>query len=131
MIRKLLLILFLPFCSNAQEFIAYYNPNCRCCLSYFSKLEKDGIKVKRISVSINELNKIKNQFNIPSHLRSCHTIIYNGKFIEGHVPIDAIRKLMNEKDIIGIASPHSTKSGLGDYESNYFILRANGNKVKK
>jgi len=29
-----------------QEIIAYYNPGCGCCNSYFSKLERKGFRKK-------------------------------------------------------------------------------------
>jgi hypothetical protein len=39
-------------------------------------------------------------------MESCHTVEIENYFVEGHVPIEAIQKLLNEKpDINGIALP--------------------------
>ena len=40
---------------------------------------------------------------MPESLYSCHTAIVNGYVIEGHVPVDEIVRLLEEKpDVIGI-----------------------------
>ena len=39
-------------------------------------------------------------------LMSCHTAIVDGYVVEGHVPVDDIQRLIDEKpDIIGITAP--------------------------
>ena len=48
------------------------------------------------------------QYGIPNDMASCHTVIIEdaGYFVEGHVPIAAIDKLLEEKpEIDGIALP--------------------------
>ncbi len=40
-------------------------------------------------------------------MKSCHTTVIEGYFVEGHVPVAAIEKLVAEKpDIDGIALPN-------------------------
>jgi hypothetical protein len=52
------------------------------------------------------VDQIKNRLGIPPGLRSCHTITVSGYFIEGHVPVDAILKLLEQRPAIaGIALP--------------------------
>ena len=52
------------------------------------------------------LHSIKQKYNIPLEMQSCHTTIIGKYFIEGHVPLEAVNKLLKEQpDIDGIALP--------------------------
>jgi len=43
---------------------------------------------------------------VPPPLRECHTAIIDGYVIEGHVPVDAIARLLKEKPpITGLSVP--------------------------
>jgi hypothetical protein len=47
---------------------------------------------------------IRNQFDVPLQIQSCHTAIVDGYVIEGHVPIAEIERLLAERpDIVGLA----------------------------
>lgn len=51
-----------------------------------------------------QINKIKVSNQVPEQLYSCHTAIVNGYVIEGHVPVEEIIRLLEERpDVIGIA----------------------------
>lgn len=121
-ILALILVLQLSV-SKSQTIKAYYNPGCTCCTSYFSKLEKEGFKIERIKVDYAELDKIKNKFGIPIQMRSCHTMEYQGRFIEGHVKPEGVRQVIKERDIRGVASEHTLRSARGGFEDQFFILR--------
>ncbi len=55
---------------------------------------------------MDDLAPIKDKYNIPRQLQSCHTSIIGDYFVEGHVPVEAIARLIAEKpDIAGIALP--------------------------
>ena len=55
---------------------------------------------------VQDLTAVKSQYQVPSQLRSCHTAIVDGYVIEGHVPVDAIERLLSERpDIAGLAVP--------------------------
>jgi hypothetical protein len=60
-----LLLSIFAFALAKQEIIAYYNPSCGCCSSYFSKLEKEGFRIKKVKVSNEELDRIKNNSRCP------------------------------------------------------------------
>ncbi|NEO24539.1 MAG: hypothetical protein F6K57_36190 [Moorea sp. SIO4A5] len=52
------------------------------------------------------MSAVKEKYNVPQDLASCHTAIINGYAIEGHVPANDIKRLIKEKpDIAGIAVP--------------------------
>lgn len=53
-----------------------------------------------------EINRIKVQLGVPTDLASCHTAEVGGYVIEGHVPADAIKRLLVEKpQAKGVAVP--------------------------
>lgn len=81
------------------EITVYKSPTCGCCGNYISYLKKQGAKV-----AVQETEKmkgVKTRNKIPALLESCHTSIVDGYVIEGHVPAEAIRKLLDEKPSIG------------------------------
>lgn len=50
--------------------------------------------------------QIKDQYQVPAQLQSCHTAIVDGYVIEGHVPVPDIERLLAERpEIIGLAVP--------------------------
>lgn len=54
----------------------------------------------------NNLAKVKQDFNVPTQLQSCHTAIVDGYIIEGHVPVKEVERLLEERpDIAGIGVP--------------------------
>lgn len=53
---------------------------------------------------VDNLGTIKQQYDVPGHLQSCHTAIVDGYIIEGHVPVEEVERLLAEKpDIRGLA----------------------------
>lgn len=82
----------------------FYSPTCSCCQEYIPYLKRQGFSVE--AKSTRDMLSIKEQYQIPSKLESCHTTIIGDYFIEGHMPIEAIKKLLEEKpDILGIGLP--------------------------
>ena len=50
------------------------------------------------------MDEIKNQYNVPQELESCHTAIVDGYVIEGHVPATEILRLLSDRpNVLGIA----------------------------
>ena len=90
--------------SNGEKVTVYKSSNCGCCGLYVKDLGKKGFDVETINTE--DLLSIKNKYGVSSGLQSCHTTIVGDYFVEGHVPFEAIKKLLNEKpDIKGIALP--------------------------
>jgi len=119
---KLFAVLFLGLSLIfGEEIIAYYNPNCGCCHKYFTLLEEKGLKIKRVEVSYEELQRKKEELGVPIDKRSCHTMEVNGKFIEGHVPYEGIKALLSS-EARGVYSPHGVASGMGKEEKYYELI---------
>ena len=82
----------------------FKTPSCGCCYGYVLFLEKEQFNVKE--TDMRSLHSIKQKYNIPLEMQSCHTTIIGKYFIEGHVPLEAVNKLLKEQpDIDGIALP--------------------------
>ncbi|PJC65671.1 hypothetical protein CO019_01460 [Candidatus Berkelbacteria bacterium CG_4_9_14_0_2_um_filter_42_30] len=80
------------------------SPTCGCCKVFESILSDAGVKTNRITRD--DMAAVKKQFNIPKEKESCHTTIIGGYVVEGHIPMEAISKLLAEKPAIrGIVMP--------------------------
>lgn len=114
--KKYFLLLLLPFllvlagCAspspdgNNQKVTVYKSPTCGCCAGYVSYLENYGWEVEVVE-DVNML-EIKERYNIPSEVESCHTMVMGDYAVEGHVPMSVLRKLLEESpDIDAIALP--------------------------
>lgn len=53
-----------------------------------------------------DLGQVKSRYRVPRELQSCHTAIVDGYVVEGHVPVEVIRRLIAERPAIaGVAVP--------------------------
>tara|TARA_B100001564_G_C20256855_1_gene497470 strand:+ start:76 stop:558 length:483 start_codon:yes stop_codon:yes gene_type:complete len=115
---------------NKQIVEVFKTPTCGCCYGYVLFLEKEKYKVKQ--TDMRSLHSIKQKYNIPIEMQSCHTTIMGEYFIEGHVPIEAINKLLKEQpDIDGIALPGmpiGTPGMPGDKDEPYVIYQLTDGK---
>ena len=58
------------------------------------------------AVDIENLSEIKKENGVPSKLASCHTALIDGYVIEGHVPVEDVLRLLEERpDVVGLAVP--------------------------
>ena len=82
----------------------YKNPQCDCCEAYADYLRQNGFAVE--IVPTNDLITMGRQAGVPEALDGCHLSMIDGYVVIGHVPIDAIHKLLDERPkIIGISLP--------------------------
>ena len=81
--------------NNKQIVEVFKTPSCGCCYGYVLFLEKEKYKVKQ--TDMRSLHSIKQKYNIPVEMQSCHTTIMGKYFIEGHVPFEAVEKLLKEQ----------------------------------
>lgn len=88
---------------KGREIVVYKSPLCGCCHQYEEYLRQHGMRV--VSVAVDDPTPYKPDGLAP-HYWSCHTAVVDGYFVEGHVPVEAIVKLLQESpDIAGIALP--------------------------
>ena len=80
------------------------DPGCGCCMNWVAHLKRAGFKVT-VSES-SEMQVIKDRKGIPRSVRSCHTGVIDGYVVEGHVPVEDIKRMLKERPaIVGIATP--------------------------
>ena len=82
----------------------YKTPECGCCEGYADYLRAAGFVVT--VKPTNELSEISRNAGVPSGLQGCHTTILGDYVVEGHVPVEAIKKLLAERPSVkGISLP--------------------------
>ena len=96
----------LPLSLFGTNTIELYNtPFCGCCKMWEEYMTKKGYEIH--STYTEDIEKIKEKYQIKPEFQSCHTGIIENYVIEGHVPEDAIRWLLENKpkDVMGISTP--------------------------
>ena len=89
---------------DIPKIVSYRSASCGCCKKWINHLRDNGLEV--VDNIVEDVSVIKNQYQIPNNLRSCHSAQIANYTIEGHVPIESINKLFREKPSIeGIAVP--------------------------
>ena len=92
------------------DITVYKSQSCGCCGIYSQYFKSNGNSNTKV-VNLEELNTLKKSLGVPSDLQSCHTTVLKSSsgreyFVEGHIPLEAVEKLLNEQpDIKGIAMP--------------------------
>jgi hypothetical protein len=82
----------------------YKSPSCGCCDNYISYLRRNDLEVERVSTE--DMGTIKDQYGIPHDMESCHTMVIGDYVVEGHIPLEAVARLIKEApDVKGIAMP--------------------------
>jgi len=90
--------------SDNHVMTVFKSPTCGCCGNWVERIRAAGFKVN--VTNTDNLDAVKKMASIPSHLQSCHTAKIDGYIVEGHVPVDVIRKLLKERpEIRGISVP--------------------------
>ena len=101
------LSLLLFACNNQdtkEKLVVYQSPTCGCCSGWATNMQQNGFDIETIKT--NDMFSAKVEAGIDVTLQSCHTAFIGGYFVEGHVPSDAITKLLSENpDIKGITVP--------------------------
>ena len=86
------------------EIVVYHDPACGCCGKWMAHMREAGFVVR--SETGSDMASVKQQFNVPASLRSCHTAVVGGYVIEGHIPASDVKRLLAEQpDVAGIAVP--------------------------
>jgi len=80
----------------------YRPPTWGCCGGWSEYMRDNGYTVK-VEDDQNRA-ALRDRYDVPLQIQSCHTAIVDGYIIEGHVPVDEIERLLAERpDIVGLA----------------------------
>ena len=82
--------------AQAAPLVMFRDPGCGCCEKWAEHIETN-MKQDVETRNSGNMSAVKDANGVPETLRSCHTMIVEGYVIEGHVPADAIAKLLREK----------------------------------
>ena len=118
----------------------YRSASCGCCKKWINHLSDNELEV--VDNIFEDFSIIKDQYQIPNNLRSCHSAHIANYTFKGHIPTISINKLFREKpDFKGIAIPamplgspgmrmHSHYSHSHDYENYNIVAFSKTNKTK-
>ena len=86
------------------KLLVHRSPTCGCCGAWVERLRTAGYSVEVVNEA--NMDPIKARLGVPAALASCHTAEIDGYVIEGHVPAEAIERLLKERPkTIGLAAP--------------------------
>jgi len=107
MLRSLLFVLALALSTVAvgsEAVTLHKTPSCGCCEDYADYLRDNGFRVEVIPT--HDLPGLKAEQGVPEKLGGCHTSLIEGYVFEGHIPVDSIRRVLDERpDITGLSVP--------------------------
>ena len=90
--------------SVAADVVVYKSPTCGCCGKWVTHMEDAGFSVE--VENRRDLAPIKHELGVPGRMQSCHTAKVGDYIVEGHVPADLVKRMLDEKpDIKGLAVP--------------------------
>jgi len=88
----------------APEVTLYKNPQCGCCENYADYLRENGFTVEVVPTQ--DLAQISRDAGISDDFQGCHTAFLGDYVVSGHVPIDVIDRLLEERpEIAGVTLP--------------------------
>lgn len=78
---------------SRDSLVVYKSPTCGCCRKWIDHMQEMGFETDIVNKS--NLSAIKKQYGIYKDAQSCHTAIYQDKYVfEGHIPAKLIRKFI-------------------------------------
>lgn len=84
--------------------LVYKTPACGCCNLWVDHLRDAGFEVD--ARNLNDIIPVKIDAGVPPRMSSCHTALIDGYVVEGHIPAEHVKRLLDERpDIVGIAVP--------------------------
>ena len=84
--------------------IVHKDPNCGCCSDWVQHLRDAGFAVQVAEAA--DLKAVRGRLGVPAALAACHTAEVAGYIVEGHVPAEAVRRLLSDRPKAkGIAVP--------------------------
>lgn len=91
--------------SAKGEITVYRSPSCSCCGAWLEHVQQHGFKIRE-DIKTDDMAAIKQKYNLPPELESCHTAIVDGYVMEGHIPADDIKRFLKQKpQLAGLAVP--------------------------
>ncbi len=133
--KKTLMMLALCAAAGGQTALAgkpaitmHQDPNCGCCGGWAQHMRDNGFDVTVIKSA--DMGAVKASHGVPGALASCHTarVEGTGQLIEGHVPANAVRKMLLNPSVKGLAAPGMpvNSPGMGPMDGNLVTVDFHG-----
>jgi hypothetical protein len=88
----------------ATRALIHRDASCGCCGRWAARLKEAGFAVEIVNEP--DMKAVKSRLGVPAELTSCHTAEIEGYVVEGHTPVAAIKRLLQEKPkATGLATP--------------------------
>ncbi|NKK73705.1 DUF411 domain-containing protein [Rhizobium leguminosarum bv. viciae] len=101
----------------------YKDPSCGCCHEWSKAMAAAGFSVD--ARDTDDLAPLKVRLGIPVDVQGCHTAVIEEYYLEGHVPREAVRRLLQERPPVqGLAVPGMPPGSLGmgdDPQASYAV----------
>ena len=96
-------------------------------------MRESGFDVTAIKTA--DMASVKQRLRVPSQLGSCHTGVVDatGQIIEGHVPANAVNKLIADPSVKGVSAPGMPLNapGMGESDGNLVTVDFAGKPFSK
>lgn len=119
--------------TDGRNVVVYASPSCGCCGQYADYLESEGgyaVDLRRTE----DLDEIRAEAGVPEDAAGCHTMMLGDYVVDGHVPLEAIDRLLRERPAIdGIAlpgMPAGSPGMSGTKDGPFEILSFTGDTVR-
>lgn len=90
--------------SGNVNMTVYRSPSCGCCGGWIEHAKNHGFQVTDIKTD--DIEAVKEEHNISQDLAACHTTMIDGYVMEGHIPVDDIKRFLKQKpNVAGLTVP--------------------------
>lgn len=98
--------------ASLPKVTVYKSPTCGCCGDWVEHMRQAGFEVE--THDMNDLSGMKADLGVQPKHQSCHTATVGDYVVEGHVPADLIKQMLEEKpEIAGLAVPGMPRGSPG------------------
>ncbi|MGB1547525.1 MAG: DUF411 domain-containing protein [Alphaproteobacteria bacterium] len=131
--RNLFMILVFGFCFAAtmplfaevptRNLTIYKNPQCECCEAY-----ADYLRENHFTVTVKETHSLVNmglEAGVPEDFQGCHLGFIDGYLISGHVPVNIVNQMLDERpNIKGVTLPGMPEGapGMNGIKTEPFVI---------
>ena len=110
---------------DAFKATLYKNPQCTCCDGYADYMRSNGFDVT--VKPTHDLASISEKAGVPRKLQGCHTMFIDGYVVDGHVPVNVVRRLLSERPpVAGVTLPGmpAGSPGMTGAKTGPFVIHA-------
>lgn len=101
-----------PVLAGSTDMTVWKSPWCGCCEAWSEAMQAAGYTVR--TENREDLALIKAKAGVPAGMEGCHTAMIDGYFLEGHVPLSSVQRLLSERPAVaGLAVPGMPSGSLG------------------